>query len=148
VYLISPFVGRILDWYKKQTGKESYPADEDPGVISVTAIYNYYKQQDYKTVVMGASFRSVEEVLALAGCDRLTISPDLMAVLQSKDEPIQQKLSDKNAPKQEVKTLTESEFRWLLNEDAMATEKLAEGIRNFTLDQIKLDKQLAALLQG
>ena len=148
VYLISPFVGRILDWYKKQTGKESYPADEDPGVISVTGIYNYYKQQDYKTVVMGASFRSVEEVLALAGCDRLTISPDLMAVLQSKDEPIQQKLSDKNAPKQEVKTLTESEFRWLLNEDAMATEKLAEGIRNFTLDQIKLDKQLAALLQG
>lgn len=148
VYLISPFVGRILDWYKKQTGKESYPADEDPGVISVTAIYNYYKQQDYNTVVMGASFRSVEEVLALAGCDRLTISPDLMAALQNSNEPIQQKLSDKNAPKQEVKTLTESEFRWLLNEDAMATEKLAEGIRNFTLDQIKLDKQLAALLQG
>lgn len=148
VYLISPFVGRILDWHKKQTGKESYPADEDPGVISVTAIYNYYKQQDYKTVVMGASFRSVEEVLALAGCDRLTISPDLMAVLQSREQPIQQKLSDQNAPKQEVKTLTENEFRWLLNEDAMATEKLAEGIRNFTLDQIKLDKQLAVLLQG
>tara|TARA_R110001592_G_scaffold235701_1_gene493791 strand:- start:530 stop:1489 length:960 start_codon:yes stop_codon:yes gene_type:complete len=148
VYLISPFVGRILDWHKKQTGKGSYPADEDPGVISVTAIYNYYKQQDYKTVVMGASFRSVEEVLALAGCDRLTISPDLMAVLQSREEPIQQKLSDQNAPKQEVKTLTENEFRWLLNEDAMATEKLAEGIRNFTLDQIKLDKQLAVLLQG
>ena len=148
VYLISPFVGRILDWYKKETGKNFYPADEDPGVISVTNIYDYYKQQGYKTVVMGASFRSVEEVLALAGCDRLTISPDLMAALESSDKPIQQKLIDKNASKHEVKPLTESEFRWLLNEDAMATEKLAEGIRNFTLDQIKLDKQLANLLQA
>ncbi|RBW46368.1 transaldolase, partial [Psychromonas sp. B3M02] len=96
VYLISPFVGRILDWYKKQTGKTSYPADQDPGVISVTNIYNYYKQQGYQTVVMGASFRSVEEVLALAGCDRLTISPDLMAELQSSEAPIEQKLKDKN----------------------------------------------------
>ena len=148
VYLISPFVGRILDWYKKETGKNFYPADEDPGVISVTNIYDYYKQQGYKTVVMGASFSSVEEVLALAGCDRLTISPDLMAALESSDKPIQQKLIDKNASKHEVKPLTESEFRWLLNEDAMATEKLAEGIRNFTLDQIKLDKQLANLLQA
>ncbi|WP_298941452.1 transaldolase [uncultured Psychromonas sp.] len=148
VYLISPFVGRILDWYKKETGKNFYPADEDPGVVSVTNIYDYYKQQGYKTVVMGASFRSVEEVLALAGCDRLTISPDLMAALESSNKPIQQKLIDKNASKHEVKPLTESEFRWLLNEDAMATEKLAEGIRNFTLDQIKLDKQLANLLQA
>lgn len=148
VYLISPFVGRILDWYKKQTGKTSYPADEDPGVISVTKIYNYYKQQDYKTVVMGASFRSVEEVLALAGCDRLTISPDLMAILQENNDPIEQKLTDNNAVKQEIQALTESEFRWLLNEDAMATEKLAEGIRNFTLDQIKLDEQLAILLKA
>jgi len=148
VYLISPFVGRILDWYKKQTGKTSYPAEEDPGVISVTNIYNYYKQQGYKTVVMGASFRSVEEVLALAGCDRLTISPDLMSVLQSSDEPIQQKLKDLNTPKQEIAPLTESQFRWLLNEDAMATEKLAEGIRNFTLDQIKLDEKLIALLDA
>lgn len=147
VYLISPFVGRILDWHKKQTGKEYYPVDEDPGVISVTDIYNYYKQQNYKTVVMGASFRSVEEVLALAGCDRLTISPDLMAVLQSREEPIQHKLRDQKTPKQEVNALTESQFRWLLNEDAMATEKLSEGIRNFTIDQIKLDKQLAGLLQ-
>ncbi|WP_413693969.1 transaldolase [Psychromonas sp. KJ10-2] len=146
VYLISPFVGRILDWYKKQTGKTSYPADQDPGVISVTNIYNYYKQQGYQTVVMGASFRSVEEVLALAGCDRLTISPDLMAELQSSEAPIEQKLKDKNIPKQQVTPLTESEFRWSLNEDAMATEKLAEGIRNFTLDQIKLDEQLATLL--
>ncbi len=147
-YLISPFVGRILDWYKKQTGKTSYSVEEDPGVISVTNIYNYYKQQGYKTVVMGASFRSVDEVLALAGCDRLTISPDLMAILQSSDELIEQKLNDNNDVKQEIKPLSESEFRWLLNEDAMATEKLAEGIRNFTLDQIKLDKQLAGLLQA
>lgn len=146
VYLISPFVGRILDWYKKQTGKTSYPADQDPGVISVTNIYNYYKQQGYRTVVMGASFRSVEEVLALAGCDRLTISPDLMAELQNSEAPIEQKLKDKSSPKQQVTPLTESEFRWSLNEDAMATEKLAEGIRNFTLDQIKLDHQLASLL--
>jgi transaldolase len=146
VYLISPFVGRILDWYKKQTGKTSYPADQDPGVISVTNIYNYYKQQGYQTVVMGASFRSVEEVLALAGCDRLTISPDLMAELQNSDAPIEQKLKEQNTPKQQVTPLTESEFRWSLNEDAMATEKLAEGIRNFTLDQIKLDEQLTNLL--
>ncbi|WP_417697091.1 transaldolase [Psychromonas sp.] len=146
VYLISPFVGRILDWYKKQTGKTSYPADQDPGVISVTNIYNYYKQQGYQTVVMGASFRSVEEVLALAGCDRLTISPDLMAELQNSDAPIEQKLKEQNTPKQQVTPLTESEFRWSLNEDAMATEKLAEGIRNFTLDQIKLDVQLTNLL--
>ncbi|MDN2664294.1 transaldolase [Psychromonas sp. 14N.309.X.WAT.B.A12] len=146
VYLISPFVGRILDWYKKQTGKASYPADQDPGVISVTNIYNYYKQQGYQTVVMGASFRSVEEVLALAGCDRLTISPDLMAELQNSDAPIEQKLKEQNTPKQQVTPLTESEFRWSLNEDAMATEKLAEGIRNFTLDQIKLDEQLTNLL--
>jgi len=148
VYLISPFVGRILDWYKKQTGKTSYPAEEDPGVISVTNIYNYYKQQGYNTVVMGASFRSAEEVLALAGCDRLTISPELMAVLQSSDEPIQQKLKDLNTPKQNITPLTESQFRWLLNEDAMATEKLAEGIRNFTLDQIKLDEKLRDLLNA
>ncbi|MEG3754174.1 transaldolase [Psychromonas arctica] len=146
VYLISPFVGRILDWYKKETGKKSYPADQDPGVISVTNIYNYYKQQGYKTVVMGASFRSVEEVLALAGCDRLTISPDLMAELQNSNAPIVQKLKDPNTPKQQISPLTESEFRWSLNEDAMATEKLAEGIRNFTLDQIKLDQQLLNLL--
>jgi len=146
VYLISPFVGRILDWYKKETGKKSYPADQDPGVISVTNIYNYYKQQGYKTVVMGASFRSVEEVLALAGCDRLTISPDLMAELQNSNAPIVQKLKDPNTPKQQISPLTESEFRWSLNEDAMATEKLAEGIRNFTLDQIKLDQQLSSLL--
>ncbi|WP_028862395.1 transaldolase [Psychromonas aquimarina] len=146
-YLISPFVGRILDWYKKDTGRSEYPADEDPGVISVTNIYNYYKQQGYKTVVMGASFRSVEEVLALAGCDRLTISPDLMAALEQSDEPVEQKLNPAAAAAEKSASLSESGFRWLMNEDAMATEKLAEGIRNFAVDQIKLEQQLADLLQ-
>jgi transaldolase len=149
VYLISPFVGRILDWYKKQTGIAHYPASEDPGVISVTQIYNYYKQQGYNTIVMAASFRSIEEVLALAGCDRLTISPDLMAQLEASDDVVEQNLtpqiSAKGAP---VEALSESQFRWDMNEDAMATEKLAEGIRNFTLDQIKLEKQLMAILAG
>ncbi len=147
-YLISPFVGRILDWYKKETGKESYPADKDPGVISVTNIYNYYKQQGFKTVVMGASFRSADEVLALAGCDRLTISPGLMSILESSNEPIKQKLTPAVTQATKDNPLSESQFRWLMNEDAMATEKLAEGIRNFTIDQIKLEKQLTELLQA
>ena len=148
VYLISPFVGRILDWYKKQTGITYYPAQEDPGVLSVTKIYNYYKQQDYKTIVMAASFRSVEEVLALAGCDRLTISPDLMAELESSDDVIEQHLTTTpSSQRQLIAPLSESKFRWLLNEDAMATEKLAEGIRNFTIDQIKLETQLLTMLQ-
>ncbi|WP_019614599.1 transaldolase [Psychromonas ossibalaenae] len=146
-YLISPFVGRILDWYKKDTGRSQYPADEDPEVISVTNIYNYYKQQGYKTVVMGASFRSVEEVLALAGCDRLTISPDLMALLEQSNEPVEQQLNPAEATAEKEADLSESTFRWLMNEDAMATEKLAEGIRNFAIDQVKLEQQLADLLQ-
>ena len=146
-YLISPFVGRILDWYKKQTGITHYQASEDPGVISVTSIYNYYKQQGYKTIVMAASFRSIEEVLALAGCDRLTISPDLMAQLEASEEVVEQNLKVENTEaKTQVEALSEAQFRWLMNEDAMATEKLAEGIRNFTLDQIKLEKQLMALI--
>tara|TARA_R110001583_G_scaffold26571_7_gene95847 strand:- start:16161 stop:17126 length:966 start_codon:yes stop_codon:yes gene_type:complete len=148
VYLISPFVGRILDWYKKQTGITYYEPQEDPGVISVTKIYNYYKQQDYKTIVMAASFRSVEEVLALAGCDRLTISPDLMAELESSDQLIEQQLQAQSTPHRVlVGALSEGQFRWQMNEDAMATEKLAEGIRNFTVDQIKLEQQLLAILQ-
>lgn len=146
VYLISPFVGRILDWYKKDTGRNDYPIDEDPGVISVTAIYNYYKQQGFKTVVMGASFRSIDEVLALAGCDRLTISPDLMTQLAQRIDPIEQKLNATQAQTEKRAPLSESQFRWLMNEDAMATEKLAEGIRNFTIDQIKLEKQLTDLI--
>jgi len=146
VFLISPFVGRILDWYKKSTGKSGYPADEDPGVKSVTAIYKYYKQHRYPTVVMGASFRNVGEIIELAGCDRLTISPDLMAELSQKDEIIAQKLSSTEEFLERPDKLTENEFRWQMNEDAMATEKTAEGIRNFAKDQVKLEEILVKML--
>ena len=147
VYLISPFVGRILDWYKASTGKTDYSAAEDPGVQSVTAIYNYYKEYGYNTVVMGASFRNTGEITELAGCDRLTISPALLQELQDSDAELPVKLSAAT----EVKTpdfapLSEAEFRWDMNENAMATEKLAEGIRNFTADQIKLEAKLQELL--
>jgi len=145
VYLISPFVGRILDWYKKSTGKESYSATEDPGVVSVTKIYNYYKAMGYNTVVMGASFRNKDEILALAGCDRLTISPNLMEELAQNNDKVVQHLFSEQPPLTQEALLTESAFRWQMNEDAMATEKLAEGIRNFTIDQQKLENQLAEL---
>ena len=145
-YLISPFVGRILDWYKKSTGRTDYPANEDPGVVSVTEIYNYYKKQGYKTVVMGASFRNIGEILALAGCDRLTISPQLMEELASSDAAVVQQLSPSHSSSTAEVALTESQFRWLMNQDAMATEKLSEGIRNFTTDQEKLEKQLTEML--
>ena len=145
VYLISPFVGRILDWYKKDTGKDSYPAAEDPGVISVSNIYNYYKANSYNTVVMGASFRNVGEITELAGCDRLTLSPQLMDELANTQTPITRKLTSDNAQASKLPTLTEQDFRWQLNEDPMATEKLAEGIRNFAADQVKLEKQLQEL---
>jgi transaldolase len=141
-YLISPFVGRILDWYKKDTGRSDYPATEDPGVISVTSIYNFYKEKGYKTVVMGASFRNIGEILELAGCDRLTISPNLLDELANSEQTVEQKLFPQQTALMSEDKLTEAQFRWLMNEDAMATEKLAEGIRNFTLDQIKLEKQL------
>ena len=133
MFLISPFVGRILDWHKKQTGKDSYAPAEDPGVISVTRIYNYYKQHGYKTVVMGASFRNVGEILQLSGCDRLTISPALLEQLMSSTDPITCNLDPITAMTeyhQEKITITEDMFRLRMNEDAMATEKLAEGIRN------------------
>jgi len=148
VYLISPFVGRILDWFKKDTGKAEYLSDEDPGVVSVTSIYNYYKTQDYNTVVMGASFRNIGEILALAGCDRLTISPALMDELANSTASVAQKLSAKISDGVVTKEspLTESQWRWQMNDDAMATEKLAEGIRNFAIDQVKLEKQLAEML--
>lgn len=146
VFLISPFVGRILDWYKKDTGKSEYASHQDPGVVSVTGIYNYYKQQGYKTVVMGASFRNIGEILELAGCDRLTISPALMDELANNHDTVAQKLIACDANAKPIADLTQSEFRWQMNEDAMATEKLAEGIRNFTIDQIKLEKQLTAML--
>lgn len=145
-YLISPFVGRILDWFKKDTGRTDYPSDEDPGVVSVTSIYNYYKNKGYKTVVMGASFRNKSEILALAGCDRLTISPQLMDELANSTDLVEQKLKAGVVKSTEEIKLTQSEFRWLMNDDAMATEKLAEGIRNFAIDQVKLEKQLAKII--
>ena len=146
IYLISPFVGRILDWYKKDTGRTDYSASEDPGVVSVTSIYNYYKAKGHNTVVMGASFRNIGEILELAGCDRLTISPNLMDELANSTETVEQKLFTEQAPIAQEAALTEAQFRWQMNEDAMATEKLAEGIRNFTIDQVKLEQQLKAML--
>jgi len=145
-FLISPFVGRILDWYKKATGKSEYPPELDPGVISVTAIYQYYKKHNYPTVVMGASFRNIGEIIELAGCDRLTISPDLMAELSQSNAPIVQKLMPTEDYSDRPDRLTEIEFRWQMNQDAMATEKTAEGIRNFAKDQVKLEEILASLL--
>jgi len=145
-YLISPFVGRILDWFKKDTGRTDYASDEDPGVVSVTSIYNYYKIQGYKTVVMGASFRNKGEILALAGCDRLTISPQLMDELAQSTDKVEQKLITSVVKASNESPLTEEQFRWKMNDDAMATEKLSEGIRNFAIDQVKLEKQLAELL--
>jgi len=145
VYLISPFVGRILDWYKKANNVDAYPADEDPGVISVTRIFNYYKHYGYNTVVMGASFRNTSEIEQLAGCDRLTISPDLMQQLAADESDLPQILDAQEVSCDEPKLdLDESSFRWLHNEDAMATEKLAEGIRNFTRDQEKLEAMLSS----
>ncbi len=144
-YLISPFVGRILDWYKAKTG-QSYTADNDPGVKSVKVIYQYYKQHGYSTVVMGASFRSPEEVLALAGCDRLTISPNLLQDLDAQSGELVRQLADDGLRLPRPTPLSEAEFRWQHNEDAMATEKLAEGIRNFAIDQVKLEQLLATRL--
>jgi transaldolase len=139
--LISPFVGRILDWYKKSTGKD-YSAAEDPGVQSVRTIYAYYKKFGYATEVMGASFRNAGEILELAGCDLLTISPQLLAELKTSTAPVPRKLSLENVKEMKLErmTLDEKRFRWLLNEDAMATEKTAEGIRNFHADALKLEK--------
>lgn len=146
VFLISPFVGRILDWYKASTGKDSYPADQDPGVVSVTNIYQYYKEHGYKTVVMGASFRNIGEIVELAGCDRLTISPNLLEELSNTSGGLETKLKDTGATKTPGAKMTESEFRWEHNQDPMATEKLAEGIRNFAKDQDKLEIMLKSLL--
>ncbi len=145
VQLISPFVGRILDWYKKDRGVSHIEAKEDPGVLSVTEIFNYYKKFDYKTEIMGASFRNKEEIIELAGCDLLTISPNLLAELESSDLKIEQKLNSDKAKAKEIEKieLDEKSFRWLLNENAMATEKLAEGIRKFSADLVKLEKFIA-----
>lgn len=142
VFLISPFVGRIYDWYKKAEGRD-FLASEDPGVLSVTRIYNYYKAHAYKTVVMGASFRNLGQIEHLAGCDRLTISPELLQQLADDQQSLTRRLSpgQQAEPQQ---SLVESQFRWAMNEDAMATEKLAEGIRLFARDQEKLEKVLTS----
>ena len=146
VYLISPFVGRILDWYKANTDKKEYAPAEDPGVISVTKIYNYYKEYGYKTVVMGASFRNVGEIIELAGCDRLTIAPALLKELQENTDPLVRKLEYKGEVKAKPQPLTEAEFYWQHNSDAMAVEKLADGIRKFAVDQEKLEAMLSEKL--
>ncbi|EPF2549347.1 transaldolase [Vibrio cholerae] len=145
VFLISPFVGRIMDWYKAKEGRD-FAASEDPGVLSVTKIYNYYKEHGYKTVVMGASFRNIGEILELAGCDRLTIAPSLLAELEAAEGELVAKLVDSKSSKARPAPMTHSEFLWEHNLDAMAVEKLAEGIRNFAVDQGKLEAMIAAKL--
>jgi len=140
--LISPFVGRILDWYKNARNVPGYPADEDPGVLSVTRIYNYFKRHGYSTVVMGASFRNVEEILGLAGCDYLTISPVLLGELAVTDGEVPRRLDPEQAKSMDIPRVSYDEraFRWDLNEDAMATEKLSEGIRLFAADTRRLEQ--------
>ena len=147
VQLISPFVGRIYDWFKA-ANKRDYTGAEDPGVQSVTTIYNYYKKFGHKTEVMGASFRNTSQIVELAGCDLLTISPDLLAKLAASTEPLEQKLNADTAPSADIQPLKldEKTFRFLLNEDAMATEKTAEGIRKFSADIVKLEKFIAGKL--
>lgn len=144
VQLISPFVGRILDWHKKNKGRDNYPPAEDPGVISVTQIYRYYKKHGYKTEVMGASFRNVGEILELAGCDLLTISPTLLDELQKTPGTVARKLDPASAAAADLPriSLDEKGFRWMHNEDQMATEKLSEGIRLFAADAVKLEQAL------
>ncbi|BCL72623.1 transaldolase B [Vibrio nigripulchritudo SO65] len=145
VFLISPFVGRIMDWYKAKEGRD-FEASEDPGVLSVTKIYNYYKEYGYNTVVMGASFRNIGEILELAGCDRLTIAPALLAELEASEGEVVEKLVDSNGSADRPAAMTHAEFLWDHNQDAMAVEKLAEGIRNFAVDQGKLETMIEAKL--
>ncbi len=142
-FLISPFVGRILDWYKANTDQTDFSGERDPGVISVSNIYNYYKEHGYNTVVMGASFRNTGEIIELAGCDRLTISPQLLEELENTSGSLEAKLVDTGTTAKKPSPLSEQAFRWEMNQDPMATEKLSEGIRNFAADQVKLE----ALLQ-
>jgi transaldolase len=145
VTLISPFVGRIYDWYCKERGVKSIPPADDPGVHSVTQIYNYFKYFGYKTEVMGASFRNIGQILELAGCDLLTISPELLEELSEKEGTVAPKLSVEAARSQKIERvhMDEKTFRWMLNEDAMATDKLAEGIRKFHADAVKLKDYLS-----
>jgi transaldolase len=142
VFLISPFVGRILDWYKANTEQQNYTGDTDPGVISVRSIYQYYKEHGYNTVVMGASFRNTDEIIALAGCDRLTIAPALLDTLDNMEGKLDAKLTFTGDVKAKPESMTEAQFRWDHNEDPMATLKLAEGIKNFAIDQVKLETLL------
>jgi len=145
VFLISPFVGRIFDWYKKFDGVDSYAPADDPGVRSVQRIYAYYKTHGFNTVVMGASFRNADQIRQLAGCDRLTISPGLMQELADSEDPLERILDPESKSSADAKVrLSEASFRWEHNEDAMATEKLAEGIRLFAADQVKLENVLKA----
>ena len=143
VFLISPFVGRILDWYRKANPAKDYAPAEEPGVESVSSIYQYFREHGYATVVMGASFRNIGEILALAGCDRLTISPALLDELASTEGELSPSLIFKGEPKAAPEALSEAAFRWMMNEDPMATEKLAEGIRVFAQDQQVLEALLA-----
>ncbi len=146
-FLVSPFVGRILDWYKKAEGRDSYPADEDPGVLSVRNIYYLYKDRGFDTVVMGASFRNAGEIEALAGCDRLTIGPNFLEELSADSGELPRRLSpDQPGEYEDCDYADEADFRLKLNADAMATEKLAEGIRGFIADQLKLEALLASKL--
>jgi transaldolase len=142
VTLISPFVGRIYDWYKKEGGGKEIPTDQDPGIQSVTRIYNYYKRYGYKTQVMGASFRNVNQIVRLAGSDLLTISPELLEQLEQTEGVLERKLdpATARASKDERLSITETSFRWMHNEDAMATDKLAEGIRKFNSDARHLEE--------
>jgi len=148
VRLISPFVGRILDWHKKNLGVDHIPAREDPGVMSVKKIFNYYKKFGYQTQVMGASFRNIGEIIEIAGCELITIAPVFLKELENTEGILERKLRVEEALQSDIEKINADEktFRWMMNEDAMATEKLAEGIRNFTRDLIKLEKQIAEML--
>ncbi|KAJ3100949.1 Transaldolase [Phlyctochytrium planicorne] len=149
ITLISPFVGRILDWYKKSTGK-TYTQTEDPGVSSVQRIYNYYKKHGYNTIVMGASFRNTGEIEELTGCDFLTISPALLEELSKSDKALTPRLNKASAAALDIPKVSydEKKFRWEMNQDAMATEKLSEGIRNFAADNVKLENAIRAKLSA
>lgn len=144
--LISPFVGRIMDWHKKDQGVDGFKPEEDPGVISVASIYNYYKKFGYDTIVMGASFRNTDEILHLAGCDRLTIAPGLLDKLAASTAPVTKHLDAEAAKSLDIAKIdmNETTFRWMMNEDPMGTEKLAEGIRNFAKDIVKLEDIIKA----
>jgi len=151
VTLISPFVGRITDWFKKETGTKEYSSDKDPGVLSVTKIFQYYKKFGYSTIVMGASFRNKGQILQLAGCDKLTISPSLLEELKKSTEEVKVHLDTKSSSSSLTEItqihLDEKAFRWMFNEDAMGVEKLAEGIRKFAADSVTLEKNILKLIE-